>query len=98
DELETGESANSITCYMKETGCSEAMARQHINGLIDESWKRMNKCQIDGSPFGKHLVETAINLARISHCTYQHGDAHGRPDSKSKNRVVSLIIEPISIM
>ncbi|OMO99925.1 hypothetical protein COLO4_13037 [Corchorus olitorius] len=98
DELETGESANSITCYMKEIGCSEAMARQHINGLIDESWKRLSKCQIDGSPFGKHLVETAINLARISHCTYQHGDAHGRPDSKSNNRVISLIIEPFSIM
>ncbi|KAK6241592.1 hypothetical protein SCA6_006981 [Theobroma cacao] len=98
NELERGESANSITCYMKGTGCSEALARQHITNLIDKSWKKLNRAQIDGSPFAKHFVETAINLVRISHCTYQHGDAHGCPDSRSKNRVVSLIIEPIPIM
>ena len=82
---------------MKETGCSEAQARQHISDLIDKSWKKMNRCQIDGSPFGKHFVETALNLARISQCIYQHGDGHGCPDNRSKNRVVLLIVEPISI-
>ncbi|XVE49792.1 hypothetical protein DITRI_Ditri01bG0110100 [Diplodiscus trichospermus] len=96
-ELERGESANSITCYMKETGCSEASARQHIIDLIDKSWKKMNRCKIDGSPFAKHFVETAINLARISQCIYQHGDGHGCPDNRSKNRVLSLIVDPISI-
>ncbi|XVF76555.1 hypothetical protein PTKIN_Ptkin13bG0275100 [Pterospermum kingtungense] len=97
DELERGESANSLTCYMKETGCSEAVARQHISDLINKSWKKMNRCKIDGSPFGKHFVETAFNLARISQCVYQHGDAHGCPDNRSKSRVVSLFVEPISI-
>ncbi|MBA0802789.1 hypothetical protein Gohar_013060 [Gossypium harknessii] len=36
DELERGESVNAITCYMNETGCSEAMACQHINDLIED--------------------------------------------------------------
>ncbi|GMI79755.1 terpene synthase 03 [Hibiscus trionum] len=97
DELERGEIINSITCYMKETGCSEAMARQHISDLIDNCWKKINKLRIDGSPFAKQLLETSINLARISQCTYQHGDAHGCPDNLSKNRVQSLIVDPISI-
>ncbi|KAA3463645.1 putative terpene synthase 12 [Gossypium australe] len=97
DELERGESANSIICYMKEVGCSEATARQHISDLINNYWMKMNKCRIQGSPFAKHLVETATNLARISQCTYQHGDAHGCPDNLSKNRVQSLIVDPISI-
>ncbi|KAK5837010.1 hypothetical protein PVK06_012816 [Gossypium arboreum] len=96
-ELERGESANSIICYMKEVGCSEATARQHISDLIDNYWMKMNKCRIEGSPFAKHLVETATNLARISQCIYQHGDAHGCPDNLSKNRIQSLIVDPISI-
>lgn len=82
---------------MRETGCSEAVARQHISDLIDKCWKKMNRCQIDGSPFGKQFVETAFNLARISHCVYQNGDSHGCPDNRSKNRVVSLFVDPISI-
>ncbi|KAK8993348.1 hypothetical protein V6N11_033449 [Hibiscus sabdariffa] len=97
DEVERGESVNSITCYMKQTGCSEAMARQHISDQIDNCWKKMNRFRIDGSPFEKHLTETSINLARISQCTYQHGDAHSCPDKLSKNRVRSLIVDPISI-
>ncbi|KAG4120611.1 hypothetical protein ERO13_D11G154666v2 [Gossypium hirsutum] len=82
DELERGESASAITCYMNETGaitcymnetgCSEAMAYQHINDLIEDYWKKLNKCYVDGSPFSKHNIETAINLARISQCIYQH--------------------------
>ncbi|TYJ40380.1 hypothetical protein E1A91_A04G137200v1 [Gossypium mustelinum] len=96
-ELERGESANSIICYMKEVGCSEATARQHISDLIDNYWMKMNKFRIEGSPFAKHLVETATNLARISQCIYQHGDAHGCPDNLSKNRIQSLIVDPISM-
>ncbi|KAK8617436.1 hypothetical protein V6N13_080352 [Hibiscus sabdariffa] len=97
DEVERGESVNSITCYMKQTGCSEAMARQHISDRIDNCWKKMNRFRIDGSPFEKHLIETSINLARISQCTYQHGDAHSCPDYLSRNRVRSLIVDPVSI-
>ncbi|KAE8686871.1 putative terpene synthase 12 [Hibiscus syriacus] len=90
DELERGESANSITCYMKETGCSEDEARQHISDLIDSYWKKMNRCRVDGSTFAKQLLETGINLAWISQCTYQHGDVHGCPDYLSEKRVQSF--------
>ncbi|KAM4103741.1 hypothetical protein ACJW30_06G101000 [Castanea mollissima] len=94
-ELERGETANSILCYMRETSLSEDFAREHISNLIDKTWKKMNKDRFSDSPFEEPFLETAINLARISHCTYQHGDGHGAPDSRSKDRVLSLIIEPI---
>ena len=96
-ELERGESANSISCYMHQTGVSEEDAREHMKILIDESWKKMNKVrEMDSdSPFAKPFVETAINLARIAQCTYQYGDSHGAPDARSKKRVLSLIVEPI---
>ncbi|PON82655.1 Squalene/phytoene synthase [Trema orientale] len=98
-ELERGETASSILCLMHETGLSEASAREYITNLVEETWKKLNKeisiSDIDNYPFSKPFVETAINLARIARCTYQHGDAHGAPDSRSKNRVLSLIIDPI---
>ncbi|KAG5551788.1 hypothetical protein RHGRI_010017 [Rhododendron griersonianum] len=98
-ELERGESANSILCYMHETGVSEQEARNHISSLIEEAWKKMNKERVAAdSPFEKPFIETAFNLARIAQCTYQNGDGHGVPDNKAKNRVSSVIIEPITYL
>nr|WBW04279.1 terpene synthase [Ficus benjamina] len=96
-ELERGESINSISRIMSDTGLSEESTRQHIRNLIEETWKQMNKDATSGeSPFIKPFLETAINLARIAQCQYQHGDGHGNPDAKSKNQVLSLIIDPIT--
>ncbi|KAG5551785.1 hypothetical protein RHGRI_010014 [Rhododendron griersonianum] len=93
-ELERGESANSILCYMHETGLSEQEAQKHIRKLIDEAWKKMNKERVAvDSPFEKPFIETAINFARMSRCSYQNGDGLGAPDNQAKNWVLSVIIE-----
>ncbi|KAF5950111.1 hypothetical protein HYC85_012104 [Camellia sinensis] len=97
-ELERGESANSILCHMKENGVSEQFARKHISNFIDETWKKMNKDQVIHYPFEKSFVETTINLARISQCTYQHEDRYGSPDSQAKNQGLSVIIESITLI
>ncbi|XP_059451578.1 probable terpene synthase 12 [Corylus avellana] len=94
-ELKRGETANSIHCYMRDTGVSEEIASKHMRNMIDRIWKKMNEERVVDSPFGENLVVTAINLARIAQCTYQYGDGHGAPDKKAKNRVLSLIIEPV---
>jgi len=96
-ELERGEAASSIVCYMRESGAPEEGAYEHISNLRNETWKKMNKDRVSQSPFPKAFVETAINLGRISECTYQYGDGHGAPDSTAKNRIRSLIIGPIAI-
>uniref|UniRef100_A0A2C9UUE3 Uncharacterized protein n=1 Tax=Manihot esculenta TaxID=3983 RepID=A0A2C9UUE3_MANES len=96
-ELDRGETINSISCYMDEHGVSEEYARKEINKMIDNAWKKMNQYnQTEVNSFTKLFIEASINLARISQCVYQHGDGHGAPDTNSKKRVVSLIIEPIS--
>ncbi|PKI46417.1 probable terpene synthase 12 isoform X2 [Punica granatum] len=97
-ELEMGETASSITCYMLEKGASEEVAREHINKFIVLAWNKMNKQhQVCNSMFGKSFIQMAFNLARISHCTCHDGDSHGAPDIRSKKRVHSLLIEPITI-
>jgi hypothetical protein len=83
---------------MCETGVSEEAAEKHICNMIDRTWKKMNEERVVDSPFGESLVVTAINLARIAQCTYQYGDGHGAPDARAKNRVLSLIIEPILLI
>lgn len=96
-ELERGEAASSIVCYMRESGASEEGAYKHIRRLLNETWKKMNQDKVSQSPFPKPFIEIAINLGRISQCTYQYGDGHGAPDSTVENRIRSLIIEPIAI-
>lgn len=82
---------------MHESGVNEEDGYKHMRSLVDETWKKMNRERVMNSPFSKALLETAFNLARISHCTYQNGDGHGAPDATSNNRIRSLIIEPFSL-
>ncbi|KAJ6289896.1 hypothetical protein OIU78_025752 [Salix suchowensis] len=75
-EIARGETANSVSCYMRTKGISEELATESVMNLIDETWKKMNKEKLGDSLFAKHFVETTINLARQSHCTYHNGDTH----------------------
>lgn len=84
---------------MNETGVDvdEDDAREYIRSLISATWKKMNKEQLFTSPLPKIYVESAINLARMAQCTYQHGDGHGVQDGDTKDRVLSLLVRPIHI-
>nr|KYP44299.1 hypothetical protein KK1_034212 [Cajanus cajan] len=97
DEIERGETTNSVLCYLHETGVSEENAREYLRTLIDKAWKNINKYLVMDSTFPKSYVQVAINLARIAQCTYQYGDGFGRPDNKSKSRIESLLVHPVPV-
>ncbi|PWA34769.1 (E)-beta-ocimene synthase, chloroplastic [Artemisia annua] len=98
DEKDKHNSPNAISCYMHEHGVSEEVAREHIQTLIDKAWMKMIEARIASS---EHLtdpsIDMAINLARVSNCTYQYGDGIKAPEARIKDRVMSVIIEPITI-
>ncbi|PWA55198.1 terpenoid cyclases/protein prenyltransferase alpha-alpha toroid [Artemisia annua] len=98
DEKDKDNSPNAISCYMHEHGVSEEVAREHIQTLIDKAWMKMIEARIASS---EHLtdpsIDMAINLARVSNCTYQYGDGIKAPEARIKDRVMSVIIEPITI-
>ncbi|KAK1556179.1 hypothetical protein Q3G72_000128 [Acer saccharum] len=95
DEMKRGDVPKSIQCYMHETGASEEEAREHIRGLINATWLKMNK-EIIGNPhYSNTFAGVAMNLARMAQCMYQFGDGHGVPDKETKHRILSLIINPI---
>ena len=83
---------------MHENRVCEEVAREYIKNLIDKAWRKMIKAQVGCSQeSGDPFIDMAINLARLSHCTYQYGDGHGAPDARAKDRVISVIIEPVTI-
>ncbi|PWA53791.1 (E)-beta-ocimene synthase, chloroplastic [Artemisia annua] len=98
DEKDKDKGPNAISCYMHEHGVSVEVAREHIQTLIDEAWMKMIEARIACS---EHLtdpsIDMAINLARVSNCTYQYGDGIKAPKARTKDRVISVIIEPITI-
>ncbi|KAJ4703836.1 +limonene synthase [Melia azedarach] len=97
-ELKRGDVPKSIQCYMHETGVSESEAREHIQALIAETWMKMNKDRAAGNPCLSNIfVGIAMNLARMAQCMYQYGDGHGVQE-QSKDRVLSLLIHPISFI
>ncbi|KAG8482921.1 hypothetical protein CXB51_024326 [Gossypium anomalum] len=96
-ELQRGDVPKSIQCYMNESGASEEEARDHIRKLIDAAWKKMNEDQMAKSPFSHTFIEVAMNLARISLLMYQNGDGHAIEDKETKDRVLSLFVNPISL-
>ncbi|KAK9133625.1 hypothetical protein Scep_013153 [Stephania cephalantha] len=93
-ELERGDVASSIFCYMRETKASEAEARNYIRGLILDSWKKLNS-SISESPFDLSFINMSLNLARTSLFIYENGDGLGVEDSKSKDHILSLIVNPV---
>ena len=98
DELKRGDVAKSIQCYMHETGANEKDAREHIREMITGTWMKMNKDRLESSHLlNTVFIEIAINLGRMSQCMYQYGDGHGIPDRETKDRVLSLLVNPIPL-
>ena len=95
--MKRGDVPKSIQCYMDEEGVSEDEARKHIEFLIDETWKQLNKDRLTNFLFTKIFVEIATNLARVAQFMYQHGDGYGVQDHETKDRVLFLLVNPIPL-
>nr|XP_033513829.1 (-)-alpha-terpineol synthase-like isoform X2 [Nicotiana tomentosiformis] len=96
EELKRGDVPKSIQCYMNEKKVSEEDAHQHIRLLISETWKKLNEAHnVAAHPFPKMFIWSAMNLARMAQCMYQHGDGHGGHNSETKNHIMALLFESI---
>ncbi|KAK9285014.1 hypothetical protein L1049_024196 [Liquidambar formosana] len=97
DELARGDNLKAVQCYMNETGASEEVARQHINFLVQETWKTMNKDIFKDYLFSEPFLSSIPNLARTAQCFYQYGDGHGIPDRSTKDHLMSLLVHPVPL-
>ncbi|GKV37000.1 hypothetical protein SLEP1_g45075 [Rubroshorea leprosula] len=97
DEMRRGDVLKSIQCYMHETRVLEEDAHEHIQDLIDKTWKKMNKNEFEPFLLPQTLIETAINLARMAQFMDKHGDGHSSQDDVMRHRILSLLINPIPL-
>ncbi|KAG0501224.1 hypothetical protein HPP92_001296 [Vanilla planifolia] len=95
DEMERGDISKSIQSYMKESNVSELVAREYIKDLISRSWKKLNGEALNTCNDIKSFRKALLDMPRAAQCFYQHGDGHGIQHLETKNRIISLIIEPI---
>ncbi|KAG9156492.1 hypothetical protein Leryth_025157 [Lithospermum erythrorhizon] len=96
-ELARGDAPSSILCYMREENVSEEVARKYIRELMMDAWMNINKHLNTLSPGEEQLVKYLVNIARIGHFMYQHGDGFGVQDRETKHEVLHNLIEPIAI-
>ncbi|KAJ8628072.1 hypothetical protein MRB53_021379 [Persea americana] len=100
DELKRGDVPKSIQCYMHEAGVTEDVAREHIMGLFRETWKKLNEYLVESS-LPHAFIDHAMNLGRVSYCTYKHGDGFsdgfGDPGSQEKKIYMALFAEPLQV-
>ncbi|KAI3852795.1 hypothetical protein MKX03_028629 [Papaver bracteatum] len=98
NELERGDAATSVQCYMHETGVSESVAREHMQHLISASWEKINtSLSCSQGVFSSSFINTVQNVARMGQYTYQFGDGHGIPNREAKDRIMSIIVKPIPV-
>ncbi|MCL7024601.1 hypothetical protein MKW94_024600 [Papaver nudicaule] len=89
DEVERGDVAKSIQCYMHETGASESIAREHVQQLISAWWTKMNANLTAASRgvFPSSFINIIQNIARMAQYMYQYGDGYGVPNLEAKDRI-----------
>ncbi|KAK4734626.1 hypothetical protein R3W88_008887 [Solanum pinnatisectum] len=81
-ELERGDVASSIICYMQQEN-------------VSEDWKKIN-CHFNTlSMSHREIAKHVINIARMGHVMYQFGDGFGVQDGKTRHQILINLMEPI---
>ncbi|XP_031480939.1 trans-ocimene synthase, chloroplastic-like [Nymphaea colorata] len=96
-ELERGDVQPALHCHMNEKGVEEEAAREHINSLLNQAWKKLNKECAVATDVPRALIDASVNLARATHFFYKDGDGFGVSDGKTKEHIASLLVHPIPI-
>ncbi|KAH7545844.1 hypothetical protein FEM48_Zijuj01G0136800 [Ziziphus jujuba var. spinosa] len=96
-EQERGDAPSSIVCYMQEMNVSEDIAQKHIKGMVSKTWQKINEKSFSLVSSLPSLVNVTTNVARVAHSLYQSGDGITVQDRKTKNKFLSLVVEPFEL-
>ncbi|KAL0906972.1 hypothetical protein M5K25_025507 [Dendrobium thyrsiflorum] len=96
-EIQRGDVPKSIQCYMKEKNVSETAARDYIKCLIKIYWKKLNKEHTISSKYVESFRKVLVDIPRTAQCFYQYGDGYAEPDHETRERIICIIIKPISL-
>ncbi|XP_025885206.1 alpha-farnesene synthase isoform X4 [Solanum lycopersicum] len=94
-ELERGDVASSIICYMHQENVSEDVAREHIESIILNSWEKTNYHFNRLSTSHRKIMKHVINEARMAHVMYLSGDGFGVQDGETQDQVLINLVQSI---
>ncbi|KAL2319872.1 hypothetical protein Fmac_028841 [Flemingia macrophylla] len=85
-----GNDGSYLKCYMKEhPGVSVEQTREHVNDLISDAWKRLNKeCLREANPLPPSFTKLCLNAARMVPLMYSYDS---NSPSKLEEYVKSLL-------
>ncbi|KAL2343917.1 hypothetical protein Fmac_005202 [Flemingia macrophylla] len=86
DVNQDGNDGSYLKCYMKEhPGVSDEQAREHVNDLISDAWKKLNKeCLREANPLPPSFTKLCLNAARMVPLMYSY-------DSNSPSKLVEYV-------
>ncbi|RWR93510.1 terpene synthase 1 [Cinnamomum micranthum f. kanehirae] len=96
-EQERGHVASIIQIYMNENGSTYEEACEKFKRMAAEAWKDINKeCQ-KPTPTPMPLLMRTVNLTRVIEVLYQHRDGYTNPTYETKERILSVLVNPIPV-
>ncbi|OIT00339.1 (-)-germacrene d synthase [Nicotiana attenuata] len=96
-ELERGDVASGIECYMNEYGVTKEEAYVEIKKIIENRWKDLNRECLKPTAVPRILLMPVLNLTRVAEFFYKDEDAYTFSKYNLKDVVSMVLIDPIAI-
>ncbi|VVB13604.1 unnamed protein product [Arabis nemorensis] len=91
EELERGEVANGLNCFMKQHSVSQEEAVRELRKMIKDHHEiMMDEFFIASSNVPRQILVRVFNTARVINLFYKEGDGFGHPDENLKAHFTSL--------
>ncbi|XP_075085642.1 sesquiterpene synthase 15b-like [Nicotiana tabacum] len=95
-ELERGDVASGIECYMNEYGVTKEEAYMEIRKIIENRWKDLNRECLKPTAVPRVLLMPVLNLTRVADFFYKDEDAYTFSKNNLKDVVSMVLIDPIA--
>lgn len=80
---------------MQQYGVSEEEACNKIKEMVEIEWMNINQEIQDPSHPPLQWLLPPLNLARMMVVLYQNGDGYTNSSGKTKDRIASLLVDPV---
>ncbi|KAF3663532.1 Sesquiterpene synthase [Capsicum annuum] len=95
-ELERGDVASSIECYMNEYDATKEEAYMEMRKIIEKRWKDLNRGCLKPTAVPRVLLMPVINLTRVAEFVYKDEDAYTFSKNNLKHVISMVLVDPIT--
>lgn len=96
-EKETIDAASAVECYMKQHNASKECAFAEFNKQLVCAWKDINTEFLRPTVVPMPLLTIAFNMTRVSYILYQNNDGFTTSETKTKEIMTPVLVDPIPI-